>query len=306
MANHVGRVQSGVGRSRRISVGRLLGAPDIAFAAIGFVAPLAVLVAYSFGKADSLTQDVSITGTLKPYRLLFSDLYRPVFVRSAGLALASLGLCICFGIPAALAISRFRATAQRWLIVLMLFPSFVSFTVRIYAWAGILGNKGPVANVSKLIFGHPIVLLFRPGSLLIGMLTAYLPLFVLPVLTSLQQVDALLLETAADLGAGSGRVTRKIVLPLAAPGIITGATLVSILALGEFLIPTVLGGGKVLLLGTLLAEQAGGRNKPLGGAIATTLLLTMLLLAFIGTLLQRWTTRRVGTPTRAGTAGVEK
>jgi spermidine/putrescine transport system permease protein len=282
-----------VTHSRRSSVGRLLSVPDLLFGAIGFVAPLAVLVAYSFGKADSLTQDVSITGTLKPYRLLFSDLYRPVFIRSAALSLASLGLCLCFGIPAALAISRFRPTAQRWLIVLMLFPSFVSFTVRIYAWAGILGNRGPVANISKHIFGHPIVLLFRPGSLLIGMLTAYLPLFVLPVVTSLQQVDPLLLETAADLGANRNRVTRKIVLPLAAPGIITGTTLVSILALGEFLIPTVLGGGKVLLLGTLLAEQAGGRNKPLGGAIATTLLFIMLLVGLVGAVLQRWTTRRL-------------
>jgi spermidine/putrescine transport system permease protein len=227
-------------------------------------------------------------------RRLFSELYRPVFLRSAGLALASLGLCLCFGIPAALAMSRFRPTAQRWLIVLMLFPSFVSFTVRIYAWQGILGNRGPVANISKHIVGHPIVLLYRPGSLLIGMLTAYLPLFVLPVLTSMQQIDPLLIETAADLGASSGRVTRKVLLPLAAPGIITGATLVSILALGEFLIPTVLGGGKVLLLGTLLVEQAGGRNKPLGGAIATTLLVVMFLVGFIGALLRRWTARRVG------------
>jgi spermidine/putrescine transport system permease protein len=279
--------------TRRPSLGRLLSAPDILFAVVGFVAPLAVLVAYSFGKADPLTQDVSITGTLRPYRLLFSDLYRPVFVRSAGLALASVVLCWCVGIPAALALSRFRASTQRWLIVLMLFPSFVSFTVRIYAWAGILGNQGPVANVSRLIFGHPIVLLFRPGSLLIGMLTAYLPLFVIPVVTSLQQVDPILIESAADLGANNRRVNRKVVLPLAAPGIITGTTLVSILALGEFLIPTVLGGGKVLLLGTLLAEQAGGRNKPLGGAIATTLLLTMALLAVIGSLVQRWSNRRL-------------
>jgi spermidine/putrescine transport system permease protein len=294
VANDVGRFQSGITQVRRSSAARWLSAPDLLLGVVGFVAPLSVLVAYSFGKADSLTQDVRIIGTLKPYRLLFSDLYRPVFARSAGLTLACLLLCLCFGIPAALAISRFHASTQRWLIVAILFPSFISFTVRIYAWAGILGSKGPVASISTYIFGHPIVLLFRPGSLLIGMLTAYLPLFVLPVLTSLQQIDPLLVETAADLGANSGRVTRRVVLPLAAPGIITGATLVSILSLGEFLIPTVLGGGKVLLLGTLLAEQAGGRNKPLGGAIATTLLVTMLALALIGRLLQRWTTRRVG------------
>ncbi len=299
----MGRVQSGVterpkavsrsAASRGSSIGRLFSAPDVVLALTGFVAPLLVLVAYSFGKADSLTQDVSIIGTIRSYRLLFSDLYRPVFVRSAALSLASLALCIAFGVPTALAISRFRTGVQRWLMVMMLFPSFVSFTVRIYAWAGLLGNQGPVASVSKLIFGHPIVLLFRPGSLLIGMLTAYLPLFVLPVLTSLQQVDAVLVETAADLGADTGRVTRRVLLPLAAPGIVTGATLVSILALGEFLIPTVLGGGKVLLLGTLLAEQAGGRNKPLGGAIATTLMVTMLLLALLGSVVQRTIARRI-------------
>ena len=273
-------------RGRR-ALSWVLAFPDLALAALFFLIPLGVLVSYSFAKQDSLTQDVKIIGTLRAYRLLFSDLYRPVFQRSAALSLSCVVLCALIAIPASLAISRFSLRNQRRVLTAVLFPSFVSFTVRIYAWVGLLGNEGPLAGMTSRLVGHPIVLLYRPGSLLIGMVTAYAPLFVLPVVSSLQRIDRGILEAAADAGGSPGRVTRTITLPLAAPGIVTGAMVVSILALGEFLIPTVLGGGKVLLLGTLLAEQAGGKNKPLGGAIASTLIALMLIVAILGTLVRR-------------------
>jgi spermidine/putrescine transport system permease protein len=265
----------------------LQATPDLFVTALFFVAPLGVLVAYSFGRQNSLTQNVSVTGTLRAYRLLFSDLYRPVLYRSGLLSIACLIICLLIGVPAALALTRLSPRSQRLTLIAIVFPSFISFTVRIYAWVGLLGNQGPVASISERIVGHRIVLLFRPGSLLIGMITAYVPLFLLPVYVSLQRVRPSLVEAAMDLGGRPFTTVRTVLLPLAAPGIVTGSALVMILALGEFLIPTVLGGGKVLLLGTLLAEQAGGRNKPLGGAIAMTLLLGMAAIALVSLIAQK-------------------
>jgi spermidine/putrescine transport system permease protein len=265
----------------------LQAAPDLVFAIAFFLAPLGVLVTYSFGRQNSLTQNVNVTGTLRAYRLLFSDLYRPVLYRSTLLSVGCLVVCVLIGVPAALALTRLSLRVQRRVLIAIMFPSFISFTVRIYAWVGLLGNQGPVASISERIVGHRIVLLFRPGSLLIGMITAYVPLFLLPVYVSLQRVRPSLVEAAMDLGGRPFATVRTILLPLATPGIITGSALVMILALGEFLIPTVLGGGKVLLLGTLLAEQAGGRNKPLGGAIATTLLLAMSVIAVVSVAIQK-------------------
>jgi spermidine/putrescine transport system permease protein len=266
--------------------------PDLVVTGLFFLAPLGVLIAYSFGRQNSLTQDVSVSGTIRSYRLLFSDLYRPVLMRSGLLSLACLVICVTIGVPAALALTRLPTKVQRRVLVAILFPSFISFTVRIYAWVGLLGNQGPVASISEHIVGHRIVLLFRPGSLLIGMITAYVPLFLLPVYVSLQRVRPSLVDAAMDLGGRPFTAVRTILLPLATPGIVTGSALVMILALGEFLIPTVLGGGKVLLLGTLLAEQAGGRNKPLGGAIATTLLFTMMVISAIAFVAQKTMARR--------------
>jgi spermidine/putrescine transport system permease protein len=261
--------------------------PDLVIVVVFFIAPLAVLVGYSFGRQNSLTQDVHVSGTLRAYRLLFSNLYRPVLYRSAFLSVACLVICIVVGVPAALAMTRFTASTQRRLLIAIVFPSFISFTVRIYAWVGLLGNAGPVAGVTDRFTGHRIVLLYRPGSFLIGMITAYVPLFILPVYVSMQRLAPSLIDAAMDLGGRSFTAVRTVVLPLALPGIVTGSALVTILSLGEFLIPTLLGGGKILLLGTLLAEQAGGRNKPLGGAIASTLLVTMMFLAAVSVLVQR-------------------
>jgi ABC-type spermidine/putrescine transport system permease subunit I len=154
-------------------------------------------------------------------------------------------------------------------------PSFVSFTVRIFAWRGLLGAGGPVAAIT----GE--TLLFRPPAVLIGMSTAYLPLYVLPAFVALSRVRGSLIEASADLGARRWRQTRTVVLPLAAPGLITGAALVGVLAVGEFLVPAVLGGNKVLLLGSILADRGASRGQPLAGAIVVLMLSTFTVVGLL-------------------------
>jgi ABC-type spermidine/putrescine transport system permease subunit I len=258
-----------------------LGGAELALAVLGFVVPVGLLVAYAFGESDYLTFDVSVTGTLDPFRKLFSDVYRPVLLRSLGLSVATVLGSIMIGTPAALAISRLPPRCARITLLAVIAPAFVSFAVRVHAWSNLLGSEGAVEWLTGSRW------LFRPEGVAVGMLGVYLPLYVLPVVLALERIDDRVRESAADLGARRLAITRSVVLPLARSGIVTGAVLVGVLAIGEYIVPAVLGGGKVLLLGNVLADQAGGRDQPLGGAIALVVLTTSAL----GAILVRWASR---------------
>ena len=243
--------------------------------------PIAFMVVRSFGRVDPVTLDVRVDGTLDSYRTLFSDAYRPVLLRSMLLSASTVGLCLLIGVPAALAMSRLGPRARTVALVAVMLPSFVSFSVRIFAWQGVLATGGPVEWATGW------QLLYRPPAVLIGMITAYVPLFVLPAYSALSRVPREVLEAAGDLYASPRRQLLTITLPLAMPGIVTGAVLVGVLSIGEFIVPAVLGGGKVLLLGNILAERGAGRDQPLGGAITVTMLATFVLAVGAVTLVRR-------------------
>ena len=286
MGRHVGRVQGGVSRRStrpyRIRLGPLAIADWVLMVAVCLV-PIGFMVARSFGRVNAITLDVEMSGTIEAYRTLFSPTYRPVVVRSLTLAGLTVLLCVVVGLPAALAMSRLGPRARTWALVAVMMPSFVSFSVRIFAWQGVLATGGPVESITGL------QLLYRPPAVLIGMITAYVPLFILPTFSALSRVPREALEAASDLYAPPRRQLMTVTLPLALPGIVTGAVLVGVLSIGEFIVPAVLGGGKVLLLGNILAERGAGRDQPLGGAITVTMLVTFVVAAVIVGIVRRRT-----------------
>ena len=255
--------------------------PDWILVAFVYLVPLAFMVARSLGEADPVTLDVEVTGSVQSYRTLFGSLYRPVIIRSLTLAVLNVGLCLLIGIPAALALSRFEGRARTRRLVAVMLPSFVSFTVRIFSWQGVLATGGPVESVT----GRQ--LLYRPPAVLIGMITAYVPLFILPAYVALSRVPRALTDAAADLGASRRQQLLNVTLPLALPGIVTGAVAVGVLSVGEFVVPALLGGGKVLLLGNILNERGAGRDQPLGGAITVTMLAFFAVAGLMLVLLRR-------------------
>lgn len=250
--------------------------------------PVAVLVVYSFGRSSAITQDVTISGTIDSYRKLFGPLYRPVLMRSLGLSAATVALCVGLGTPAALAITRLSPRWRDRAVLAVLFPSFVSFTVRIFAWQGVLGGDGPVQALTGRSW------LFTPMAVLVGMVATYVPLYVLPAYVAMARVGDGLLDAAADLGARRVRQTATVVLPLAAPGLIAGAVIVGVLSLGEFVVPSVLGGGKVLLIGEVLFERGATRDQPLGGAIVATMIAVFAALGTVAGLVRWRQARRHG------------
>ncbi len=254
----------------RLRLGPLV-VPDWLLVVVVCLVPVGFMVTRSLGRANPITLDIELTGTIDSYRTLFSGIHRPVLVRSLTLAAFTVGLCLMIGTPAALALSRLSDAARNRALLAVMLPSFISFTVRIFAWQGVLATGGPVERVTGA------QLLFRPPAVVLGMITAYVPLFILPAYVAMVRVPRSMLEASADLGAKHLRSVFAVTLPLALPGIVTGAVLVGVLSVGEFIVPAVLGGGKVLLLGNILAERGAGRDQPLGGAITTFMLVTFSL-----------------------------
>jgi spermidine/putrescine transport system permease protein len=163
------------------------------------------------------------------------------------------------------------------LLVLVIVPFWTSILIRSYAWIFILGGKGIPHLIAALGLGH-IQLINTPFAVLVGIIYGYLPLMVFPIYVSLERLDKRLLEASSDLGAPPMNTFLTITLPLSMPGVATGCMLVFILLMGEFLIPAMLGGGKVFFVGNALVDLfVQSRNWPFGSAVAVALVAVMLI-----------------------------
>jgi spermidine/putrescine transport system permease protein len=234
------------------------------------------VVVYSFASISLVTFNVSYGWTLSNYHQALSSLYYDALVRSIILSLGATTGCLLLGLPLAYFISVQPPRVQRILLVLVLIPFWTSFVVRTYALSWILGPGGLLDRATTVVgLGHH-TLLYTPTAIAIGITYSYLPLMVLPIYVSLERIDRSLSDAASDLGATGARVFRRIILPMAAPGIVVGWTIVGIPSLGEFVIPEVLGGGKTLMVGNVISDQfLSVGDAPLGSATAVLLLLAM-------------------------------
>jgi ABC-type spermidine/putrescine transport system permease subunit I len=276
------------GFGARAPVRHLLAAPSVVWTALFFLAPLGLLVLYSFGTVNLLTYQVGFGWTLSNYPVVFQHLYLDPILRSLAISLiATLG-CLLFGFPVAYTIASVGRRLQAVLLLLVMIPFWTSFVVRTYGVYNTISDNGPLYQILHalgLVHGY-IHLLFTPVGITIGIVYTYLPLMILPLYVTLERIDPALLGAASDLGASPWRVLTRIVLPLAKPGIIAGCTLVGIPATGEYVIPQILGGNSTLMFGNVVSDQflvIG--NYPVGAAMAVTL--TGALLVVLGVLRTR-------------------
>jgi ABC-type spermidine/putrescine transport system permease subunit I len=262
----------------------LLVVPTAVLTVVFFVVPLGLVAVYSFGSIDPVSLDVFFGWTTANYRAFDSTLYLHSLLRSVFLSLGATAICAVLGFALAYFISRQPPRVQRLLLVGVIVPFWTSFIVRTYSCVDLLQNLGPIdrlAGATGLTSGH-ISILYTPTAIAIGIVYSYLPLMVLPIYVSLERIDDAIYNAAADLGATPWRQFRKVVLPLAMPGVIVGSIIVAIPALGEYVIPEILGGGKTLMLGNILADQFQTTgNYPFGSALAMTLMAILLILLFV-------------------------
>lgn len=229
-------------------------------------------------RADGVV--VGLKATLANFRLLATDaLYLKAYVGSLGIALAATTITLILGYPMAYAIARAPSPRREVLLILVMLPFWTSFLVRVYAWIGLLRPSGLINTALQAmgLIDAPLVLLNTQGAVYLGIVYAYLPFMVLPLYASLEKLDLALLEAAADLGAKPWRAFLSVTLPLSFPGILAGCLLVSIPAVGEFVIPELLGGPDTLMIGKVLwNEFFSNRDWPMSAAATVVLLATLV------------------------------
>lgn len=229
----------------------------------------------------SVETGLSIYTTFDNYLYLFQDsLYLVTYINSVKLAFISTCFCLLIGYPIAYGIARSPQPTRNILLLMVVVPFWISFLLRVYAWMGILKTKGLLNGLLLWagIIDQPLELLYTDTAVYIGMIYSYLPFMILPLYANLEKLDIRLLEAAADLGARPWKVFKDITFPLSIPGVIAGCLLVFIPAIGEYVIPALLGGADTLMIGRLLFDEFFmNRDWPVASAVAIVLLMLLVL-----------------------------
>src|SRR6204780_3436928 len=252
-----------------------------AFALVISLADTAVRVP-PFTDILSISPDghIHLTLNLGNFKYLFSDeVYGLSYFYSIKTAFFSTVICLALGYPMAYAISRTSKTTQSILLLIVILPFWTSFLLRVYALEGIIRETG-LLNTALLWLGiidHPLQIMRTTFAVYIGIVYSYLPFMVLPLFATLEKLDHSLLEAAADLGSPPWRAFLEVTLPLSVPGIIAGSMLVFIPAIGEYVIPTLLGGPDNLMIGRVLWDEFfGNRDWPVASAVAIAFLVLLV------------------------------
>jgi len=254
---------------------RLLLMPAATWLLVMLALPLAVVVVFSFGERAPAGGYVPAF-TFEQYANLparWAAFKNTLILAPLGTVAALLVAYPLAYFLALKAVAKLRTT----LLILVIVPFWTSILIRTYAWIFILGGRG-IPQLLDLVGLGDIQLINTPFAVLLGIVYGYLPLMVFPIYVSLEKLDKRLLEASGDLGATPWRTFRQITLPLSIPGVATGCMLVFILLMGEFLIPALLGGGKVFFVGNALVDLfLQSRNWAYGSAVAATLVFIMLI-----------------------------
>ena len=219
---------------------------------------------------------VAVKLNLANYTFLFTDdLYVSSYLYSIKVAAVSSLWCLAIGYPMAYAMARSTPTWRNVFLLLVMLPSFTSFLLRVYAWIGLLKNNGVINNVLMAlgVIDEPITMMQTDFAVYIGIVYSYLPFMILPLYNNLEKHDSTLLEAAADLGARPMTAFRRITLPLSTSGIWAGLLLVFIPAVGEYVIPSLLGRTDQLMIGRVLSDEFfANRDWPVASSVAILML----------------------------------
>ncbi|HAN61123.1 MAG TPA: putrescine ABC transporter permease PotH [Gammaproteobacteria bacterium] len=256
-------------------------APFIIVFKISVAEPL--IASPPFSSLFSIAQNgaLSVHLVFDNYAYLWEDsLYISTYVNSIRISTISTVLCLLLGYPIAYAIVRSAPTTRFVLLMLIILPFWTSFLLRIYAWMGLLADQGTINNILIYLglINRPIRLMYSEFAVHIGIVYSYLPFMILPLYANMEKLDHTIHEAAADLGARPFTTFLTVTLPLTTPGIMAGSLLVFIPATGEFVIPDLLGGGNVLMIGRVLYNEFNANHDwPVASAVAIVLLLVLVI-----------------------------
>ncbi|RJG12528.1 ABC transporter permease [Pseudomonas cavernicola] len=284
-----------VAARRQLNLRMLLSAPAMLTLLVFMLLPLGIMFVISILQSGDYGGVKWGQYSLEAYRnffyerdlddsLVFNTDYLQIFQRSFWLSILTTAGCLLIGFPTALYLALQTERKRNLLLFLVTVPFWTNLLVRAYAWMLLLRNGGLVdGGLQGLgLTEQGLGLLYTDNAVIIGLLYTYLPFMVLPIYTSLEKLDWRLVEAAFDLGANRFQALKRIIVPLAMPGIVAGSILVFIPSLGNYIIPELLGGGKTLMIGNLIQLQFGAsHNWPLGAALSFALLSFVLLAMLI-------------------------
>lgn len=257
--------------------GLLMALPAYIYLSLFFALPLLIVVVYSFATRNR-TGGTDLSGwNLDSYAKLGEPIVRDILFRSLFLAILTTVICLLLAYPFAYFLATRKETTRNLMLVFVMIPFWSNFLVRNYAWRVLLGNDGPVSQLTEGIGLGETTILFTPTAVVLGLVYGFLPFMILPMYAAIERMDWSLIEASRDLGATGFQTFRKITFPLSMPGVIAGSILVFIPSLGAYVTPEILGGAKTTLLGSYIVTQfLTARNWPVGASVSTVLMVVML------------------------------
>jgi spermidine/putrescine transport system permease protein len=245
--------------------------PGALWLAFFFAVPFGIAIAISFGQAAEFG-GVIYGWHPQNYADALDPLFAPILLRSVGYAAATAFLCLAIGYPVAYTIARYGGRWKNALIALILLPFLINYLVRTYAWVALLSDEGLLSNVA----GEPLGIMNTPIAVIGGLVYGYLGFMILPIYASLERMDPALIEAGKDLYGNPRQTFRHVTWPQTVPGVLAGALLVFLPAVGDFVSAQLLGGPDTYMIGNLIQQQFyGADNWPFGAA------LTVVLMAFL-------------------------
>lgn len=257
--------------------------PVIVYSIFLIFLPLVYIFIISFFESDSYGGMIK-NFTLNNYRELFNSVYIGIFLKSFLIALITTFFCIIISYPFVLAISRKNKRIQKILITLVMVPFLTNSLIRMYGFIVLLRKYGVINQVlmNLGIIHDPLNLMYNNFGILIGMIYTLLPFMILPLYSSVSAIDKSLIEAASDLFASRFKIFCKVIFPSTIPALFNGSLMVFTPALGYFFIVDILGGGKIMILGSLIKNQfLTARNWPFGAAISVALILITFIFIYL-------------------------
>lgn len=262
---------------------RWLIAPAWLWIIVFFVVPLGFIVAFSLGiNRGFYTVEFGLHAD--QFQRLWDPIYLNIYKNTLVLAFMGTVGCLLIGYPFAYFLATRTTKYKTLLFLLVIVPFWTSLLIRTYAWVLILNEKGPLSSLLQHVglLGSPLDILYTRNAVLIGVVYDYLPLMVFPLYVAIERMDRTLIEASRDLGCGRWETFRRVTLPLTLPGIMTGCLLTFIPMMGEYVVPTILGGAKSFLVGSLVSNEIlTAIDWPFGAAVSMGLIVVMVAVILI-------------------------
>lgn len=251
---------------------KFLAGPYLMWMLLFTVVPLILLVYNAFTASDG-------SFTLANVAAILDSVNGKPFLRSIGMSLLVTGICLVLSFPLALILRKYSSNKNSFIVMIFILPMWMNFMLRTLAWRLILLNNGILNQIlTSLGFGR-VHLMNTMWAVILGTVYDYLPFMVLPIYNALVKIDNDVISAAQDLGAGQGTILRRIIIPLSIPGIVSGITMVMVPSISEFVIASMLGGGKVYLIGNVIEQafNSGYADIHAGSGLSLSLMVLILI-----------------------------